>query len=40
MSFENKLLDFITEPCHLYAMMQWLLTERLIEIEISKKVST
>lgn len=32
--FENKLLDFISEPDPLFSMMQWL-TEQLMEIEVS-----
>jgi len=36
--FENKLLDFITEPDPLFSMMQWL-TEQLMEIEVSKKAN-
>ena len=36
--FENKLLDFITEPDPLFTMMQWL-TEQLMEIEVSKKAN-
>jgi len=35
--FENKLLEFVTEADPLFSMLQWV-TEKLIEIEVSKKV--